>query len=426
MSRFLKKFRESCSDMNFIFWRELKLSVKDQGVFIFFIFVPLLYPLLYTFIYNNEVIREVPIAVVDDNRSTQSRQYLREVDASPDVKILSYCANMQEAKSLVRSRDAYGIVYVPREFSRNLMRNQQTYVSIFSDMSGLLYYKALLMANTAVSLKMNAEIKVKRNPSTLLEQDRVTQQPLAYEEINLFNPQTGFASFLIPAVLMLIIQQTLLLGVGMSAGTARESNRFRELVPVSRHNRGLLRVVFGKSLAYMLIYLPLSVYVLGVVPHLFHLNQIGNPGTLVLFVIPYLIACIFFAMAVSVIIRHRESCMLLIVFASVMLLFVSGISWPGTAIPPFWQKVGYLFPSTFGINGFVRINNMGADITDVRTEWFTLWYQACVYFLITLVVYRWQINTARRRHVAAYLERKRKAIHKFIDASQQTEEVAES
>lgn len=111
--------------------------------------------------------------------------------------------------------------------------------------------------------------------------------------MSLFNPQNGFATFLIPAVLILIIQQTLLLGVGMAAGTAREHNRFRNLVGFERQHTGLLRIVWSKSLAYLLVYIPISVYVLGVVPHLFRLNQIGNPFDMALFIVPFLIACIF-------------------------------------------------------------------------------------------------------------------------------------
>ena len=78
----------------------------------------------------------------------------------------------------------------------------------------------------------------------------------------------GFAAFLIPAVLVLIIQQTLLLGIGLSAGTAREQNRFRDLVPINRHYNGTLRIVMGKGLSYFMVYSLVSVYILCVVPWL--------------------------------------------------------------------------------------------------------------------------------------------------------------
>lgn len=161
---------------------------------------------------------------------------------------------------------AYGIIYIPADFSDNIARMKQTQVTLYSDMSGLLYYKALLTANTNVSLSMNVDIKAARAGNTTNRQDEITQYPIAYQDVAIYNPQNGFASFLIPAVLMLIIQQTLLLGIGLGAGTARERNSFHDLVPINRHYHGTLRIVMGKGLCYYMIYALVSVYMLCVVP----------------------------------------------------------------------------------------------------------------------------------------------------------------
>lgn len=390
-------WKQALSDWNHLFREELLGVFKDQGVLIFCLLVPLGYPLLYAFIYTNEVLHELPVAVVDDCRSTQSREFLRHLDATSDVRITAYCADMAEAQELVKRREAYGAVCVPRDFSRRLARGEQVAVSAYSDLGGMLYYKAVLTAATNASLDLNAQIKVKRAGGTTAEQDQVAEHPITYQEVSVFNPQNGFATFLIPAVLVLIIQQTLLLGVGMAAGTAREQNRFRSLVPFGRQRRGMLRIVWAKSLAYLLVYIPISVYVLGVVPHLFQLSQLGRPADMGLFMLPYVVACIFFAMTVSALVRNREMCILLIVFTSVPLLFISGLSWPSSAVSAVWKTIGYIFPSTFGIKGFVAINNMGAPLGDLRQEWTMLWIQAAVYCLTTCVVYRASILHSRQR-----------------------------
>lgn len=394
-------WKQALSDWNYIFREELRTIFKDPGVIIFFFLVPLAYPLVYAFIYTGEVVREVPVAAVDYSRTTLSREYLRRLDATPDVRVVSRCADMGEARRLVRDREAYGIVSLPRDFSSRLHRGEQAHVSCYADMGGMLYYKNVLTANTNVSLALGASVRVERAGGVTAEQDRVAARPVRYEEVSLFNPQNGFAAFLIPAVLVLIIQQTLLLGVGMAAGTAREHNRFRHLVPLERHHTGLLRIVWSKSLAYLLVYIPVSVYVLGVVPRLFSLNRIGDPLALAAFVLPYLLACIFFAMTVSALVRHRETCIVLIVFSSLPLLFISGLSWPGSAVPPVWEAVSYVFPSTFGIQGFVAIDSMGARLVDVRHEWDMLWLQAVIYCLTTCVFYRAAILSSLRRAAGA-------------------------
>lgn len=406
-----QKFKDIVSqgitDLFYIWWQELKAAVKDQGVLIFFIVVPLGYPLLYTFIYTNETVREVPAAVVDNNRSSLSREYLRLVDAGDDLQIVSHCSDLEEAKTLLKDGKVYGIIYIPESFSRDISKGIQTHVTLYCDMSGMLYYKAMLTSNTNASLMMNKQIKIERAGNTTDRQDEVSTTPIEYEDISIFNPQNGFASFLIPAVLILIIQQTLLLGIGLSAGTARENNRFRDLVPMSRHYHGTLRIVLGKSLTYFMIYAIMTTYMLCLVPKMFSLVQIAQASTLLAFMLPYLLACIFFAMTCSIFIHHRESCMMIYVFTSLPLLFISGISWPGAAVPQFWEVISWIFPSTFGINGFVRINNMGAVLADVATEYKALWIQTLVYFITTCVVYRHQI-TMSRKHVYERLKEMQK------------------
>ncbi|MEG2573180.1 MAG: ABC transporter permease [Bacteroides sp.] len=404
-----EKIVQGINDLFYIWKREIKAIFKDQGVLIFFVLVPMLYPLLYAFIYTEEVVREVPAVVVDNSRSSLSREYLRNVDATPDVKIITYCSDMEEAKLMMKDGLTYGIIYIPKSFSKDITQGVQAHVDIYCDMSGLLYYKSLLLANTAASLEMNKDIKISKVGNTTNRQDEITAQPIEYTDVALFNPQNGFASFLIPAVLMLIIQQTLLLGVGLAAGTAREQSRFKDLVPIDRHYNGTLRIVMGKGLSYFMIYTLISTYMVCVVPRIFKLVQIADPSTLLLFMLPYLAACIFFAMTASIAIRNRETCMMIFVFTSIPLLFISGISWPGSAVPDFWRYVSYIFPSTFGINGFVRINSMGATLSEVKMEYQALWLQAVLYFFTTCWVYRWQILNSRKHILNRYKEMKEKA-----------------
>lgn len=394
--------KEGIQDTFFIWKDELKNVFKDSGVMIFFFLVPFVYPLLYAFIYNNEVVHNAKMVVVDQSDSYLSREYIRKVDATADVKVVAVCADMEEAKRMLDEKKAYGILYFPGEFSKDIHKGKQATVSLYCDMSALLFYKAFLLATTEVSFEIGKELRAQNNPSSTIEQEKITINPILYESVALFNSQNGFASFLVPAILILVIQQTLILGIGMLGGTAREKNRFHSLVPVSRHFNGTLRIVFGKSLTYLLLYVVVCIWALGVVPKLFSLPQVGEPWTVMLFVLPYLFASIFLSMTLSGFMTSRESPMLVFVFTSVILLFISGVSWPKEAIPPFWKAVGYLFPSTPGIQGFIRINTAGATLNEVAHEYRTLWIQAGVYFITACMIYRYQILRSRKLIIKQY------------------------
>ena len=373
--------------------KAIRSIFTDGGALLFCIVVPLIYPLLYTLIYNGEVVRDVPVVVVDDSHSAMSRDYIRRLDGTPDVAVVAHCADMEEAERMVMHRDCYGIVRVPSDFQTGLMTGRQVHVQAYCDMSGMLYYKAILTANTEVSLDMNAEIKVAQagaNPLAVAsgieggtdEQQMAAKHAVQYEYVNLYNSQTGFATFLIPAVLILAIQQTMILGIGLIAGTRRERG-----IKVTREHNTALQIL-GVALAFFTVYIPICVYEFGVVPHLFSLPQLANPWDLAYFSIPFLMAVFFFGLCIGAIPRHRESIILLVVFTTIPMLFMSGVSWPGSALPSFWRYFGYLFPSTFGINAFIKLNAMGAHFADVRFEIVAMWIQVFVYTIIAHIVTR--------------------------------------
>ena len=364
MSTYRNSYRRRIDDTMYIWRQEMVQLFKDEGVLIFFIIVPLIYPLLYSWIYNNETVHEVPVAVVDDSHTSLSRQFIRMCDASPDVRVAYYAQDLDEAKSLVSRQLVRGIYYVPSEFETKL---------------GQHYTK---------------------------RDEVIAARPLAYDEVPIFNPAGGYGSFILPGVLMLILQQTLVLGIGMAAGTARERNRYHQLIPISRPYQNVFRIVLGKALCYFMVYALMGAWLVIVVPRLFHFPQLATWEPLLWLMLPYTLACIFFGMVVSCIVKYRENVMLLMVFVSVPLLFMTGVSWPQSNIPGFWQGVSWVFPSTFGVRAYVRLNSMGAVLGDVQLEIMLLWLHTFLYFWLACVVYGYQIYLTRYDAFWRYREMK--------------------
>ena len=386
-------------------WRdEVRQVFKDEGVIIFFFIVPLVYPLLYSWIYNNEVVRDMPVVVVDNSHSQMSRKFVRMCDASPDIKVVCYASDLDEAKMLVGRQVAHAVYYIPSDFQTRLNRMEQATVGVYCDMSLMLAYKASYQTAVLVSQEMNSEIQIKLSGNYTAREEQIQTNPLDYDGQPIFSPGGGYGSFILPAVLMLILQQTLVLGIGLSAGTARESNRFEDLVPMQRRYHGTFRIVLGKSMCYLMIYILMGAWLTVVVPRIFHFPCLAHWQDLLAIMTPYTLACIFFGITVSCIVRFRENVMLLMVFVSVPLLFLSGVSWPQNNIPGFWQGVSWLFPSTFGVRAYVRLNSMGGTLSDVLTEYRILWIHVLAYFTLACIVYRHQI-TLSRQHGLERLER---------------------
>lgn len=392
-----RKLKEHITDVLYVWRQEMKQVIRDEGVLMFLVVVPLGYPLLYSWIYNNETLHETPVVVVDQSHSALSRQFINDCDATPDVDVKYYAANLDEARALVSRQLAKGIYLIPSDFATCINRGEQATVSVYCDMSLMLAYKAVYQTAMVEAGRLSAGLKIKKAGNYTDHENSITAQPLIAHDVAMFNPSGGYGSCVLPAVLMLLLQQALALGIGMSAGTARERNRNGQLIPDDDpHYRGAYRVVWGKALCYGMIGAVAAAYLSMAVPRMFSFPQLADGKTLLAMLLPYTMACIFFGMTVSCLVRYRENVMLIMVFVSVPLLFLTGVSWPQSSIPGAWQGVSWLFPSTFGVRAFIRANSMGASVSQILPEIRILWIQAAAYLGMACIVYGYQKRIARK------------------------------
>ena len=364
------------------FVTELQRIFRDPGVMVIFIVATLAYPLIYKALYWNEQINDVPVAVVDLSNSPESRAFLHRWNASPDIRLTHSCTSMAEAEQLLRNQKVHGIIYFPHDFERQLADPLgKAHISLYCDMSSFLYMKAIYLSCNQVMLESMRNIQIDRYEQMGMDKEFAWAlvQDAPYSETALFTPTGGYGSFLIPAVLMLILHQTLLFGICMLGGTAREEND---------ENYSFASLI-GRAGACFLIYFGLAAILLGFFPRLFGIPHIGAIDDILLLIVPYLLAIIFFSLCVSVFIRNRESGLVLLISTSLIFLFMAGISWPKEMIPDAWRYLSYFIPYTWGAHAFIHINSMGASLlhtngfaASAATEWIALWILAAFYFIM--------------------------------------------
>lgn len=368
-----------------IWYKELRYILLDPGMILFLSVLPLAYPIIYSWVYNNEVVREVPVVVVDNSHSSFSREFIRLYDASPNVKVAYYANNIEEAKTIIGKQKAYGVIVFPEDLAKKVNRMEQGTIALYCDMTLMLAYKNIFQTATAVNMELDNKLKLQILGNSTDREDEVSLQPLAYDEVQIFNVTGGYGNFVLPGVLILLIQQTMLLGLGMASGTLREKTG-RIILSNNQYKR-VGPIIFGRYLAYLFQYLVIGSYILLIVPKLFGFVSILYFKDFLMFLVPYISACFFFAMATMSVIRQRENVMMIVVFTSVIFLFMSGLSWPTSSIPDFWKYFSYLFPSTVGIKGFIAMSSMGARIEDIVPEMKVLYIQCFVYSLISAIIY---------------------------------------
>lgn len=360
---------------------------KDPGIILIMMLAIFIYSILYSFAYKNEVLLNVPIAVVDNSKSSMSRKLISDLDATPNINVSYVSPSMDDARELFFSRDINGIVYIPEDYEKNLLSGGNTILGLYVDASNFLMYRQVFEQAAKVLLTNGAEVEYVRLISSGVApgQAKTFIQPVAYQNNNLFNPYLGYGTFLMPAILIMIIQQTLIIGIGMIGGTWREFGTYRKLIPLGEKRLSTMPIVLGKSTAYLSIYAVTVPIILGFIFPLFGFAQPGRAIDMIVFMFPYLLSIIFLGIALSTLFRHRENSIMFLLWTSIPMLLLTGASIPKEGIPTWMYVFGKIFPSSTGVEGFLRIHTMGATIMDVSREFTWLWILTGGYFVAACV-----------------------------------------
>ena len=353
---------------------EGKLALMDIGVLIFMIVLPIAYPIVYSAIYDPELVRDIPVVVVDDSRSVESRRYVQLLDATENVRVAGYAADMQEARRALNEKRCYGIIHFDSDFGKQVARSEQAHIEMYSDAGVLIRYKNILTALTSVTSTGMSKSSTKIVP---------------FKMIPVGNTAMGLATAILPGILVIILQQAFVLAIAMVCATRRDQRKLNGGIdPRGEVNANAVCSVIGRALFYISIMLPASVFLLHVVPWMFSFPMAGTVQDKMLMVVPYTVAIVFFALTLQVFVREREATFPVLVVTSLFVLFLSGTSWPRYAMNGFWTLIGDCFPSTWGVQGLTAIANMGATISEQSQAFNALWILAGIYFILAVLVKR--------------------------------------
>ena len=241
-----------------------------------------------------------------------------------------------------------------------------------------------MIATNFVMLHEIGQIQMERYSLAGMTEQEASQvvKPLGYEDNNPYNRAFDYSFFLISAILMIIIQQTMFYGMSLLVGTRKERNRNFSSLPAHYGEYGIMRIVLGRGGAYWLLYLGIGMYIAYIVPAIFGLPQRGQFMDILALLLFYITDCVFFSMTWCTLITRRESVFLLFLAMSPICLFLTGCSWPTVAFPKFWKVFSYIFPSTFGVQGYMNLSTAGGDIAAAGFQMRTMVLQTIIYFLL--------------------------------------------
>lgn len=397
MKKLCKTLTHSLSEVAAVYMSELRIMKSDVGLLIFLLFLPLVYPPIYSLIYNPEVVRNINVVVIDHDRTDLSRELVRKFNATPAARVIGYATDLPDARKAVNQGDAFAILEIPDGFAADLNKGRQATPVLFCDMSLLLRYRELLVASTGVALDMGAELQqrtlAEAGVGSIVAADAEFPMEASYRPMG--NISSGFDSFVMPGVLMLVLHQCIVLIIAMRGGATMESPRHCGYFPLN-YTRSTLLTMLGQSLCYFtLLFLPL-IWLVYFVPLIFHFPMMGDIVQILLFLFPYMLATMMLGYVVQAFITERESVFLVWVITSVVLLFLSGLTWPTFAMHFPWNLLSDILPSSWGVQGYIRMLSDGASLSDVAADYRNLWLLTLLWGFIAYLIQRWVVRPRAR------------------------------
>jgi ABC-2 type transport system permease protein len=373
----------SYDELKRIFQTKAILSVMFLGIFIYFFFYP--QP------YLHEAIRDVPIAVIDQDNTNYSRELIRQIDANKSIETDLHIADLQTAKKLIEERKIYGVVLIPYRFQQHILEGKTSTVLYYGDASYILIYSNVATAINTVASNFGAKISISRKIAQGVDPAVATSNvsPFSTQLISLFNPQSGYATYIIPAAFILILYQTLLIGSILCRLFSKNSDF--EAAFINQQNNATssaLLLLSGKLFTYLVLYWVYFIIYTVFANYWYNLPRLGNIFVSLSFIIPFIFSTALLGKVISHFVHTVSDVFCLIIPSSMIIFFVTGLSWPKELMPSLFHLIGYIFPAVPAIVGSVKINQMGANFSEFSLQYWHLWVLTIIYFLIAFILER--------------------------------------
>jgi len=358
------------------FVAEWKRLLALRGAFILLVVAPIVYGIYYPQPYLNEILRKIPIAVVDSDQSELSRRIVETLDASGAVSVTVRVATLAEARAALDRGEAFAVVGIPAGTERDVLKGTSVHVPIYADATYLFIFRTTASGIAVAISTLSTELVAggARIDGSLVKAALASSSPADVLLQPIFNPVGGYASYIVPAAFVLILQQLLLIGASLLT-----------VVTFAQGAGGAFTTVLGRGVAHLTVFLPALALYFIVLPRIYGFSTLGQPLQLFALVSLFTLATSFMGQAAGAWFKHPETPTLIFLGTSLPQLFVTGFSWPREAIPEPVQPVGFIFPSDFAIDGIVRIDQLGASLWEVVRDWRGLGLLAVIYFTLAVM-----------------------------------------
>jgi ABC-2 type transport system permease protein len=318
--------------------KEMRQIGRDRRTLMILLFVPGFFLLLYGYALNFDI-RDIRLAVKDQDRSTESREVIAAFVQSGYFDLVAYVEQDEEITRLIDHNEVRAALVIPPDFGRDAGTATPTSVQVIIDGDN---------ANTATTV-MGYALTLVSSLSARYEIQARTGSPtgplVSVEPRVWYNPELRSALFLVPGLIAYIAMLTAVVSTALSIVREKEVGTMEQ---VRMSPLGPLAYVVGKTIPYFVISLISAMSIVALAMLLFDLPMRGSWAMLLLAVSLFLVGALAFGLLISTIAETQQVAFQIALLTSYLpTLMLSGFIFPISSMPTFLQVITHIVPARY-------------------------------------------------------------------------------
>lgn len=343
--------------------REVRNISGDSSLFLILLIAPVLYAFMYGSIYLNKGEEKVKLALIDDDGSVVSRLLTDQLNVTPMIEIVP-ASNISEAQEKMYHGEVEGYFYIQKDLEKYILSQKQGNVNLVLNASRFLPSSDLLSTVTKVCLTVGAGVrKTYFNKQGMGEDESMKMtNPINMDYRPLYNSGMTYGAFLLPGLLAIILQQTLLIGVAAGFTSEREEKKLPELYKISGFS--ISKLIFGKGILYLCIFMIFGTFFTIVNFSVFGVSVRGSFMDLALIAVLFISSIIVLGMLIGTFFRSKLFAFQVLVFSSYPIFLITGYSMPYQSLPSAIQVMSDLIPTSPFLKIYISMVQAGGSLRD--------------------------------------------------------------
>lgn len=312
----------------------------------------------YALIYEKEKVKDLPVAIWDENHSAASRQLTFLLEQMESIHITRQVHSQTELKHLILNGEIMGAVHFPVRMEEKIMGGEPVSITLYTNASSLVPAKLLFKNASEVIITGGAGISLQKLVQSGMPRTKAMAlvQPVILTTRPLYNPSYNYFQYLVPGLITVALQMIIIMVGVLIFNYEAKTGTTQELYAISKGSA--LNILTGKTIAHLSVAWVNFILVTGIIFPIFGIGSLFLTFHFFLLYTLLALACLGIGALISVIISDTMLATDIALFYTAPAFVFSGYTFPRWAMPWYDQYYAMVMPYSSFLDGFVKVCTM--------------------------------------------------------------------